>query len=93
MSVETANTTDTVDTTGEQPEDELVAVLYGLDESAEPWKLRPPENGDDPAKLLVGARPDFVRDRLEDAGYEVRDLGLPVNARGWLTAWEVSSGQ
>jgi hypothetical protein len=55
-------------------------------------ELRPPENADDPVKLLVGARPDFVRDRLEDAGYEVRDLGLPVNARGWLTAWEVSSG-
>ena len=28
-------TTDIADTAGEQPEDELVAVLYGLDESAE----------------------------------------------------------
>lgn len=86
MSVETADTTDTA---GEQPEDELVAVLCGLDESAEPWKLRPSENGDDSAKLLVGARPDFVRDRLEDAGYEVRDLKFPVSARGWLVAWEI----
>lgn len=90
MSVETTDTTDTVDTAGEQSENELVAVLCGLDKSAEPWKLRPPENGDDPAKLLVGARADFVRDRLEDAGYEVRDLKLPVSARGWLVAWEVS---
>jgi hypothetical protein len=90
MSVETTDTTDTVDSTGERPEDELVAVLCGLDESAEPWKLRPLENGDDPAKLLVGARPNFVHDRLEDAGFEVRDLELPVNARGWLTAWEIS---
>jgi hypothetical protein len=89
MSVET---TDVADTTGEQPEDELVAVLCGLDESAEPWKLRPPEQSDDSARLLVGAQPGFVRDRLEDAGYEVRDLELPVSARGWLAAWEVSSG-
>jgi hypothetical protein len=89
MSIET---TDVVDIAGEQPEDELVAVLCDLDECAEPWKLRPLENGDDPAKLLVGARPDFVRDRLEDAGYEVHDLELPVSARGWLAAWEVSSG-
>ncbi|EMA48683.1 hypothetical protein [Halococcus thailandensis] len=92
MSVETTDTTDTADSAGEQAEDELVAILCGLDESAEPWKLRPPENGDDPAKLLVGARPDFVRDRLEDAGYEMRDLELPVSARGWLAAWEISSG-
>ncbi|GAA0452218.1 hypothetical protein MUK72_14435 (plasmid) [Halococcus dombrowskii] len=52
MSVETTDTTDTVDTAGEQSENKLVAVLCGLDESAEPWKLRPPENGDDLAKLL-----------------------------------------
>ncbi|EMA55353.1 hypothetical protein [Halococcus thailandensis] len=89
MSIETSDGAETAD---EQLEDELVAVLCGLDDSAEPWKLRPPENGGGPAKLLVGAQPDFVRGRLEDAGYEVRDLGLPISARGWLAAWEVSSG-
>lgn len=86
------DSTDAADTSGEQPEDELVAVLCGLAESAEPWKLRPSENVDDPAKLLVGARPDYVREQLEAAGYEVRYLDLPVSARGWLAAWEVSSG-
>lgn len=69
----------------------LIMILRGLDESAQPWKLRPPENSSDPPKLLVGARPGLVRGRLEGAGYEVRDLGLPVEDDGWVGAWEVSS--
>lgn len=69
---------------------ELVAVLRGLGEEIEPWKLRPPESPNNPAKLLVGARPGIVRGRLEGAGYEVRDLELPVERDGWVGAWEVS---
>jgi hypothetical protein len=94
MSAENAETTETGnddDTTDDRFESELVAILGGLDESAEPWKLRPPESADDPAKLLVGARPGLVRGRLEGAGYEVRDLELPVERDGWVGAWEVSS--
>jgi hypothetical protein len=86
MSVDSA---DAADTDSERAGAELVAALCDLNESAEPWKLQPPENGDDPAKLLVGAQPDFVRNRLEDVGYEVRDLGLPVERDGWLAAWEI----
>lgn len=89
MSVDSA---DAADTASAESEDELVAVLCDLDESAEPWKLRPSESADDPAKLLVGSQPDSVREHLENAGYEVCDLELPVGARSWLAAWEVSSG-
>lgn len=63
MSVETTDTTDTVDTAGEQSENKLVAVLCGLDESAEPWKLRPPENGDDHSKTAWSRR-KIVQNRL-----------------------------
>jgi hypothetical protein len=82
---------DTADATVERCEAELVAVLRGLDESAQPWKLRPLESADGVAKLLVGARPGLVRGRLEGAGYEVRDLELPVERDGWIGAWEVTS--
>ncbi|EMA47759.1 hypothetical protein [Halococcus salifodinae] len=70
---------------------DLVTILREMDESAEPWKLRPPEKSDDPAKLLIGAQPELVRDHLEDAGYSVRDLDLPVESDGWVAAWVVSS--
>lgn len=69
---------------------ELVAILRELDESAEPWKLRPPEQPDDPAKLLIGAQPKLVRNHLERAGYSIHDLNLPVEHNGWLVAWEIS---
>jgi hypothetical protein len=96
MSADAADTADTADTTdpadtAERFEADLVAVLFRLDESAEPWKLRPPEDAGDSAKLLVGARPGLVRGRLEGAGYEVRDLELPVERDGWIGAWEVTS--
>jgi hypothetical protein len=81
---------DAADTDSERARAELVAVLCGLDESAEPWKLRPAESADALAKLLVGAQPPLVRSRLESAGYTVRDLGLPVERNGWLAAWEIS---
>jgi hypothetical protein len=87
MSVEDA---DTADITDNRSEVELVAVLRGLGEDIEPWKLRPPETPTDPTKLLVGARPGLVRGRLEGAGYEVCDLELPVERDGWVGAWEVS---
>ena len=74
----------------ERFEGELVALLRGFGESAEPWKLRPPESDGDSAKLLVGARPGLVRGRLEGAGYAVVDLGLPVERDGWVGAWEIS---
>ncbi|EMA55712.1 hypothetical protein [Halococcus salifodinae] len=70
---------------------DLVTILREMDESAEPWKLRPPEQPDDPAKLLIGAQPELVRGHLEDAGYLIRDLTLPVERDGWVAAWEVSS--
>ncbi len=70
---------------------ELATILCEMDESVEPWKLRPAEQSDDSARLLVGAQPDHVRDHLEDAGYSIHDLELPVSARGWLAAWEISS--
>ena len=76
-------------TTG-QLDTDLVRTLREMDESAKPWKLRPPDQPDDPARLLVGAQPDHVRDQLEDAGYSIHDLELPVSARGWLAAWEIS---
>lgn len=80
-----------VETTDERFEGELVAVLRGLGEEIEPWKLRPPESPSGSAKLLIGARPGIVRGRLEGAGYEVRDLELPVERDSWIGAWEVSS--
>jgi hypothetical protein len=89
MSVESVDTDDSP--TDDRFKAELVAVLRGLDEDIEPWKLRPPESSGGPAKLLVGARPGIVRGRLEGAGYEVRDLGFPVEDDGWVGAWEVSS--
>lgn len=70
---------------------ELATILREMDESAEPWKLRPPEQSDDSARLLVGAQPDDIRDHLEDAGYSVRDLDLPVERDGWVAAWKISS--
>jgi hypothetical protein len=91
MSVDSVDTVDAADATAERFEDELVAVLRGLDESAQPWKLRPPENADGVAKLLVGARPGLVRGRLEGTGYEVRDLELPVERDGWIGVWEITS--
>jgi hypothetical protein len=87
-----ADTTDAADTDAERFSTELVAVLSDLGDDAVPWKLRPPESADDPAKLIVGAQPSLVRGRLEDTGYEVRELGLPVERNGWLVAWEVSAG-
>jgi hypothetical protein len=88
MSVDTV---DAADATAERFEDELIAVLRELDESAQPWKLRPPESADGVAKLLVGARPGLVGSRLEGAGYEVRDLELPVEHDGWIGVWEVTT--
>jgi hypothetical protein len=44
MSVESADTDDRF-------EDELVAILRGLGEDIEPWKLRPPESSDNYWKL------------------------------------------
>jgi hypothetical protein len=87
---ETAETGDDDDTTDDRFETELVAVLRGLDESAEPWKLRPPESSNDPAKLLIGAREGLVCGHLEGTGYDIRDLELPVERDGWIAAWEVS---
>ena len=69
----------------------LVTILREMDESAKPWKLRPPEKSDDPARVLIGAQPELVRDHLEDAGYSIRDLDLPVESDGWVAAWAVSS--
>lgn len=74
----------------EQFKEELVTVLRGLGEDIEPWKLRPPESSSAPVKLLIGAREGVVRGRLEGAGYEVHDLGFPVENDGWIAAWEVS---
>jgi hypothetical protein len=93
MSVENAETAETGDndvTTDDRFETELVAILRGLDETAKPWKLRPPEISSDPAKLRVGARKWLVCGHLEGAGYEIRDLELPVERDGWIAAWEVS---
>jgi hypothetical protein len=87
---ETAETGDDDDTTDDRFETELVAVLRELGESAEPWKLRPPETSNGSAKLLIGAREGLVRGRLEGAGYDIRDLELPVERDGWIAAWEVS---
>jgi hypothetical protein len=78
MSIESADAADD-SPTADQFKAELVAVLRGLGEDIEPWKLRPPESPSGPAKLLVGAR------------YTVRDLELPVEREGWVGAWEVSS--
>lgn len=90
MSVENDGTT-ADDSPDDRFVEQLVMVLRGLDESAEPWKLRPPENPSGSARLLVGARPGLVRGRLERAGYEIRDLGLPIEDDGWVGAWEVTS--
>lgn len=90
MFVESDDTTDD-DSPDDRFVEQLIMILRGLDESAEPWKLRPPENSSDPAKLLVGARPGLMRGRLERAGYEIRDLGLPIEDDGWVGAWEVTS--
>lgn len=89
MSVENADTPDE-GPTDDRFERELVSLLRGLDEDVEPWKLRPPETTNGPAKLLVGAREGVVRGRLEGTGYEVHDLGFPVEDDGWIAAWEVS---
>lgn len=72
---DTADGADTADTT-ERFEAKLVVVLRGLGETAEPGKLRPPENADGVAKLLVSTRPGLVRGRLEGAGYTVLELLL-----------------
>ena len=32
-----------------------------------------------------------MRGRLEDVGYEVCDLELPVERGEWFVAWEISS--
>jgi hypothetical protein len=93
MSIESTNATESTDdgdTTDGQFESELVAVLRGLGEDVEPWKLRPPESSSEPAKLLVGARVGLVRGRLEGVGYEIHDLELPVEDDGWIAAWQVS---
>lgn len=87
MSVDSADAADTAD----HFRDELIAVLCGVGEDIESWKLRPPESADSAAKLLVGARPGLVCGRLEGAGYTVCTLGLPVERDGWLEVWEVSS--
>jgi hypothetical protein len=89
MSIENAGTSDG-STCHDQFESELVAVLRGLGEDVEPWKLRPPESAGDSAKLLVGARIGLVRGRLVGVGYEIHDLGLPVEDDGWIAAWQVS---
>lgn len=70
---------------------DLATILREMDESTEPWKLRPPEQPDDSARLLVGAQPELVRDHLEDAGYSICDLNLPVERDGWVVAWKISS--
>lgn len=88
MSVESTDPNDSP--TDDRFEAELVSVLRDLGEDIEPWKLRPTESSNDPAKLLIGARPGIVRGRLEGAGYEVTDLELPVERDGWVGAWEVS---
>jgi hypothetical protein len=93
MSIESANATESTDdgdTTDGQFESELVAVFRGLGEDVEPWKLHPPESSGGPAKLLVGARIDLVRGRLEGVGYGIHELGLPVEDDGWIAAWEIS---
>jgi hypothetical protein len=89
MSIGNADTSEG-GTRHEQFESELVAILRELGEDVEPWKLRPPESSDEPAKLLVGARIGLVRGRLEGVGYEVHDLKLPVEDDGWVAAWQVS---
>jgi hypothetical protein len=89
MSVEDADTADN-NPTDDQFERVLISLLRGFGEDVEPWKVRPPENTNGPAKLLVGAREGVVRGRLEGAGYEVTDLGFPVENDGWIAAWEVS---
>lgn len=89
MSVESADTADD-GPTDNRFESELVAVLRGLGEDAEPWKLRPPETSTGPAKLLVGAREGVVRGRLEGGGYELSEVEYPLERDGWIAAWEVS---
>jgi anti-sigma factor ChrR (cupin superfamily) len=93
MSIESANATESTDDgdiTDGQFESELVAVLRGLGEDVEPWKLRPPESSGEPAKLLVGARIGLVRGQLEGVGYEIHELGLPVEDDGWIAVLKIS---
>lgn len=88
MSIENADTSGE-STRHNQFENELVTVLRELGEDVEPWKLRPPESADEPAKLLLGARIGLVRGRLEGVDYEIHDLKLPVEDDGWVAAWEI----
>jgi hypothetical protein len=88
MSIENADTSEE-GTRHKRFESELVAILRELGEDVEPWKLRPPESADEPAKLLVGARIELIRGRLEGVGYEIHDLKLPVEDDGWIAAWEI----